>query len=91
MGLGVGEERVGAARCGRDTTHHTYEKEGRYFSPKPQHEGVPNMNDKGRLSANTGITAHSDTKPTTLPRIPSGVVPGIVDVMECAAGGGGQV
>ena len=63
-------------------THHRYEKEGRYFSPKPQHEGVPNMNDRGRLSANTGITAHSDTNPTTLPSMPSGVVPGIVSKFQ---------
>ena len=47
------------------------------MSPNPQHEGEPNMNDRGRLSANTGITQHKDTNPTTLPSRLSGVVPGI--------------
>lgn len=39
------------------------------------------MNERGRLSANTGITAHSDTNPTNLPRRPSGVVPGMTTLI----------
>ena len=61
-------------------THHTYENDGRYFSPKPQHVGVPNMKDSGRLRANTGTTAQSDTNPTTLPKTPSGVGPGMTGI-----------
>ena len=56
-------------------THHTYEKEGRYFSPKPQHDGDPNMKDRGMDNENTGRTAKRLMRPMTLPRMPSGVVP----------------
>ena len=56
-------------------TYHTYEKDGRYFSPKPQHDGDPNMKAKGMDNENTGRTAKRLTRPMTLPRMPSGVVP----------------
>ena len=59
-------------------THHTYEKEGRYFSPKPQTEGVPNMKLSGRDSENTGSTASKVRKPMMDPTVPSGVVPRMV-------------
>jgi len=56
-------------------TYHTYEKDGRYFSPKPQHDGDPNMKDRGMDNENTGRTAKRLTRPMTFPRMPSGVVP----------------
>ena len=44
-------------------------------SRRSQHDGDPNMKDRGMDNENTGRTAKRLMRPMTLPRMPSGVVP----------------